>query len=349
MVTIKDIAELVGTSTTTVSNVLHGKLNKVSKETVEKVQRVIEEQNYVPPMSMSHLTAKRSQIIGVVIWVPMYYERSILAEPFYGTIVGTLERIISAAGYYMMLYSSQSMNDIYKMAMAWNVDGLIALTFNYEQYQKLSAMVKKTVVAIDVCSDIRENVYNVGIADEDGGYLMTHYLLSCGLKKIFILATSDRTVDHLRYRGYRRALQEAGLPNKKENFVLLSDCAEKRMKNYERLIENAGKDCALFFLTDMLAIEAMGYFQKQGIRIPEELSIAGYDDINVAPMVTPALTTVRQNVSQKGEVAAQMLLDILDGKKVKENYVILPVNLSIRESVRRPVKVQQNEEINHRR
>ena len=338
MVTIKDIAEMVGTSTTTVSNVLHGKLNKVSKETVEKVQRVIEEQNYVLPMGTSRLTAKRSQIIGVVIWESLHYDTSILADPFYATVVGALERVISNAGYYMMLYSSRYMDDIYRMARAWNVDGLITLTFNYEQYQGLTAMVKKPVVAIDlsgnISGDIRKRVYDVGIADEEGGYLMTQYLIRCGFDKIFILANTDRAANHLRYRGYLRALQEAGLPNKRENFVLLSDYREARMENYERLLERMDKDCALFFTADRLAIEAMGYFQRKGIKIPEELSIAGYDDINVASMMMPALTTVRQNVSQKGRMAAQMLLDILDGKPVEENYVMLPVNLCIRESVR---------------
>ncbi|MDD6660123.1 MAG: LacI family DNA-binding transcriptional regulator [Lachnospiraceae bacterium] len=340
MATIKEIAEIVGTSTTTVSNVLHGKLNKVSKEMVEKVQRVVDEQNYVLPMGMSVLTSKRSAIIGVVIWIPTHYESQILADPFYGNVVGALERVISDAGYYMMLYSSRSMNDIYRMAKAWNVDGLIALTFNYEKYQKLTAMVKKPVVAIDISSDLRENVYNIGIADEEGGYLMTQYLIRCGFEKIFILAKTDAAMDHLRYRGYRRALQEAGIPNKKENFIILSDYAEKRKKNYDRMIESMEKDCALFFLSDMLAIEAMGHFQKRGLRVPEDVSIVGYDDIELASMVTPALTTVRQNVSQKGEAAARMLLDILDGKQVEEPFVMLPVGLSIRESVRKRNKIE---------
>ena len=100
------------------------------------------------------------------------------------------------------------------------------------------------------------------------------------------------------------------------------------------------KDCALFFLSDMLAIEAMGHFQKRGLRVPEDVSIVGYDDIELASMVTPALTTVRQNVSQKGEAAARMLLDILDGKQVEEPFVMLPVGLSIRESVRKRNKIE---------
>ena len=338
MATIKEIAEIVGTSTTTVSNVLHGKLNKVSKEMVEKVQKVVEETNYVLPMGMSVLTSKQSRIIGVAIWIPMHYESTIPADPFYGNVVGALERLISSAGYYMMLYSSQSIEEIYKMALAWNVDGLVAMTLNYERYCKLSTIVKKPVVAIDLSGETKGDVYNVGIDDEEGGYLMTQYLISCGFEKILILAKTDTAIDHMRYRGYRRALQEAELPNKKENFVLLSDYLAKRKQQYDRLIDTMGKNCALFFLSDMLAIEAMGYFRKKGLRIPEDVSVAGYDDIAVSHMMMPALTTVRQNIEQKAELAGQMLLDILEGKQVKDPVVMLPVNLCIRDSVRRPEK-----------
>lgn len=334
MATIKEIAEIVGTSTTTVSNVLHGKLNKVSKETVEKIQKVIEEQNYVLPMGMSVLTSKQSKIIGVVILIPMHYEYSILADPFYGNIVGVLERMLSAAGYYMMLYSSDSLDDICRMAMAWNVDGLIALTFDCEQYQKLSMMAGKPVVAVDMGGNLSSDVYNVGSDDENGGYLMTKHLINYGYEKIFVLAFTDQAMDHMRWRGYRKALGEAGLPYKKENFIILSDYKEKRMKNYDRLLKLAGNGCALFFLSDMLAIEAVGYFQKKGYRIPEDFAIVGYDDIPVSSMVSPELTTIRQNIAKKGERAAQMMLDILDGKEIGERNVQMPVNLCIRSSAK---------------
>ena len=119
---------------------------------------------------------------------------------------------------------------------------------------------------------------------------------------------------------------------------LLSDYLAKRKQQYDRLIDTMGKNCALFFLSDMLAIEAMGYFRKKGLRIPEDVSVAGYDDIAVSHMMMPALTTVRQNIEQKAELAGQMLLDILEGKQVKDPVVMLPVNLCIRDSVRRPEK-----------
>lgn len=334
MATIKEIAEIVGTSTTTVSNVLHGKLNKVSRETVEKIQKVIDEQNYVLPMGMSVLTSKQSRIIGVVILIPMHFEYSILADPFYGNIVGVLERTLSAAGYYMMLYSSDSLDDICRMARAWNVDGLIALTFSHEQYKKLSVMANKPVVAVDIGGELQPDVYNVGSDDETGGYLMTKHLISCGYEKILILSYSDVAMDHMRWRGYRNALTEAGIPYKKENFILLSDYKEKRMKNYDRLMKYAGTGCAMFFLSDMLAIEAIGYFQKKGYRVPEDFAIVGYDDIPVASMVFPELTTIRQNIAKKGERAAQMLLDILEGKEIPERNLQMPVHLCIRSSTK---------------
>ena len=178
MVTIKDIAEMVGTSTTTVSNVLHGKLNKVSKETVEKVQRVIEEQNYVLPMGTSRLTAKRSQIIGVVIWESLHYDTSILADPFYATVVGALERVISNAGYYMMLYSSRYMDDIYRMARAWNVDGLILLGMIHDDFARIKSKYKKPAVLIDSYAPRNVADYvNVGLDDEQACYDMAKYLL----------------------------------------------------------------------------------------------------------------------------------------------------------------------------
>lgn len=334
MATIKEIAEIVGISTTTVSNVLHGKLNKVSKETVEKIQKVIEEQKYVLPMGMSVLTSKQSKIIGVVILIPMHFEYSILADPFYGNVVGVLERVLSSAGYYMMLYSSSSLDDICRMAMAWNVDGLIALTFDCTQYQKLSMMAGKPIVAVDMGGNLLPEMYNIGSDDENGGYLMTKHLIQCGYEKILILAYSDVAMDHMRWRGYRKALNEAGFPYKKENFIILSDYKEKRLKNYDRLLKTSETGIALFFLSDMLAIEAIGYFQKKGFRIPEDFAIVGYDDIPVASMVSPELTTIRQNIAQKGERTAQMMLDILAGKEPEVRNIQMPVNLCIRSSAR---------------
>ena len=195
-------------------------------------------------------------------------------------------------------------------------------------------MAGKPVVAVDMGGTLSPEMYNFGSDDETGGYLMTKHLIQCGYDKILILAYSDVAMDHMRWRGYRKALNEAGLPYKKENFIILSDYKEKRLKNYDRLLKVAESGTALFFLSDMLAIEAIGYCQKKGYRVPEDFAIVGYDDIPAASMIYPELTTIRQNIVKKGERTAQMMLDILAGKEPEERNVQMPVNLCIRSSAR---------------
>ena len=104
MVTIKDIANITGVSPTTVANVIHGRTNKVSKENVERIQKALKENHYVPKLAQETMTRGKTRLIGVVIHTTKVYEDTTIADPFYGTIVGIIERELRKAGYYMLLY-----------------------------------------------------------------------------------------------------------------------------------------------------------------------------------------------------------------------------------------------------
>jgi len=127
MATIKEIAELAGVSTTTVSNVIHGKTKKVSPANIERIEKLIDEMGYVQKMGLRVLNNDSSQLIAVVVNSHKEYDDAILADPFYGKILGFIEERIRSLGYYMMFYSASDIDDIFKMVMAWNVDGVIAL------------------------------------------------------------------------------------------------------------------------------------------------------------------------------------------------------------------------------
>lgn len=334
MITIKEIADIVGVSTTTVSNVIHGKTKKVSRQNIEKIQKVLKEKNYVAPMGRSTLTNGQSQMIGVVIRETKHYGDTLIADPFYSRIIGVIEKRLQEAGYYMMLYSSENLDDIFHMAVAWNVDGLICLSFTHNDYNKIRSLTRKPAVAIDIYNDRESDYLNIGLQDEEGGYLMTKYLIQSGFEKILILALRDLGVDHDRFMGYRRALKEFSIPYKKEYFICLCDEAGRRQKNYQRLCQFMKKDYAMFFLSDWYAIEAMAYFQKAGYHIPEDVSIAGFDDNDFCTLCTPALTTIRQDVGDKGRKAAEMLLQVLKGEQPEQKRILLPVSLVVRASVR---------------
>lgn len=335
MITIKEIAEMAGVSTTTVWNVIHGKTKKVSPQNVERIQKILEEQKYVTPMGLRALKNGKSNMIGVVLHVTKHFDLSLVSDPFYSRLIGELERVLNAAGHYMLLYSSKSIESIFQMAMAWNVEGLICLNFSENDYQKLSILVDIPIVSVDLFNIGNSNhkYYNVGLQDEEGGYLMTKYLISQGFREILILAIRDLGIEHERILGYRRALEEAGIKFKDKYFIKIYSDAVNRQKNYQDLCKFMKRGMALFFLADLYAVEAMAYFQKRGYKIPEDISVAGFDNLSYAHLCTPGLTTVNQDIEQKARKAAEMLLKLIQKEPIKEHNVLLPVNLVIRESV----------------
>lgn len=343
MTTIKEIAERAGVSTTTVSNVIHGKTKKVSPANVEKIQNLIQEMGYVQKMGLRILNKESSQLIAVVINYHKKFDNTILGDPFYGKILGFIEERIRAAGYYMIFYSASDIDDIFRMVMAWNVDGVITLTFAKRDCEKIRHIIQKPVVSIDAYGELDEpqTVTNIGLDDEGGGYLMARHLLELGYENIFVCASRDHAVDHLRLEGAREAWKKYGKDGQKIQFTALGRSKETRGKTYFNLLRQMPfkKKTALFFLSDYFALEAIGYFSDHGIRIPNEVGIAGYDDILYSRLAVPKLTTIRQDIRQKAVLAVDYLLDQLEdpSKEKIETEVTrdkrLPVSLVARKSV----------------
>ena len=114
MVTIKEIAEMAGVSTTTVSNVLHKKTARVSANTIEKVEKLLAENNYIPRLGLNALTNKSSKIISILINTPAFARGSAYESPFYGRIIGKLEELLRKKGYYIMIFSDKNVEEIEK-------------------------------------------------------------------------------------------------------------------------------------------------------------------------------------------------------------------------------------------
>ncbi len=294
---------------------------------------MLEEKNYLPRMGLSSLTNRSSKIIGVVIHIKKYYENTIIANPFYGELLGSLEKSISDSGYYMMLYTSENLNDIFEMAISWNVDGLIAISFTENDYKKIKSLTNKPIVAIDLYNETDDDFYNVGLDDEEGGYQMTKYLIHNGYKNILIIGNKNYGVDHQRFLGYTRALNEFKLPYKKENFIIFSQDKNKRIGGvYNHLIGLANKNYALFFLSDQLASDALRYLQNHNIVVPNDIGIVGFDDNLYSRLTTPQLTTVNQDVSRKAFLAIELLLKVINLEPIDNNNIILPVRIVKRDS-----------------
>lgn len=339
MTTIKDIAERAGVSTATVSNVIHGNTKKVSPATIELIEKLIKEMGYVQKMGLNVLNNGSSKMVAVVIHTHKEYEDAVISDPFYGKILGFIEAKLRGQGYYMMLYSTDDVNEVFRTVMAWNIDGVIALSFSRNDCNKIWHLVHKPVISIDAYGISHDDtpVTNIGLDDSTGGALMTEYLLQCGYDNILVGATSDYGVDYSRWTGAKEMFDEItdGDREKKIRLVNIGETVVTRESFYQQILRQIPfpKKTAIFFLSDYFAIEAISYLASRGIRVPEDLGIAGFDDITYAHLTVPKLTTIHQNMERKAELAVTELLNAIGDPVYMGKEVLLDVMLIARDSV----------------
>ena len=196
MIRIKDIAQMAGVSTTTVSNVIHGNFNKVSKENVEKIQTLLTQMGYIPSMGARMLAGKSSHMIGVIM--PLSQRRSLrqITDPFISTILGAIEANAYQKNYYVIFHQADSSEDMNVLASKWNVDGVISVCMSDEINKNASNLLQIPFVTVDGY-DEAGGISNVGLDDVGGGYEMTQYLLQQGLLpylKLSVIVGLDSTI-----------------------------------------------------------------------------------------------------------------------------------------------------------
>lgn len=333
MIRIKDIADKAGVSPTTVSNVIHGKTGRVSKEKVEQITRLIQEMNYVPSLSAQLLAKEHSGLIGVVIGYGQRGDALPLEDPFIAQLVGNLEYQIRKQDYYMMLVMRHEGQELLEQVIGWNFDGLIMMGVDEKEVRRIHALFGRPIVLIDCFFELPENVVKVGTNDRMGGYQMGSYLIRKGHRAPLFLSDCDVHVDHERWLGFLDALTEGGIEDAQSRHLIICWDREKREQQYRELLPYLRRQSALFFSSDFYAVEASNFLQNHGIRVPEDISIAGFDDVNYARMTRPALTTVRQNVDEKARYAVEAVTGMIKGQAVRPEYRI-PTSLVARASVR---------------
>lgn len=335
MITIKNIADMLGISTTTVSNVIHGKTGEVSQQTVERVEKLLAECDYVPNNSARSLTQNRSNIIGLALRGRKDKYDNIIADPFFSELIGGIEAEIRSQGYFMMIYSSDDIAELIRNVLTWNVDGLILIGMLHDDFIRVKSRYKKPMVLIDSYAprDIM-NYMNVGLEDEQGSYEMTCYLLNQGHRKIAFLADNMEGVDYIRYTGHQKALLDYGLKAKEEDLLIIRPGMLEQESSMEELYHRAKDYTAFMCCSDYYAVILMNYFSDRGIKIPDDLSFTGFDDILLSRVIRPALTTIHQDITKKGRLAVEYLLKMVHGIEFAERDVKVPVELVIRDSVK---------------
>lgn len=330
MIRIKDIADELGVSTATVSNVIHGKTKKISDETVRRVQALLEEKQYIPNMAAVLLAQNSSKIICFVISAHQKYENKLLQDPFICALLNELSYEIERNDYFMMIKQAKEINEVIQYASMWNMAGLVISGFCKQDYDNLRQNIRIPFVVMDGFFEPHSQCANIGIDNEGGGYQVGRYLLHMGHQKVLFVADNDEDMDHERYMGLMRAFDEAEIIEK-PLLQVVSIIYQERILDYEKILAQIGSITAIFCASDAYAIEVMDYLLDRGVQIPEQVSIVGFDDIPAAVLVRPKLTTVKQDIKERAKKALAFLKE---PKEFDEKNITLNTEIVIRESVK---------------
>ena len=334
MITIKEIATQLNLSTTTVSNVIHGKTGEVSPATIKIVEDYLKKVDYVPNINARNLAQNESKIIGVALKARADKYENLLMDPFVSELIGGIEESIRNAGYFMMLYISSDTDEIMRHVSTWNVDGLLLFGMIDNDGIRVSERYKKPIVCIDTYSiEGLKHFINVGLNDRQGCFDMVNYMIKQGHKKIAFLSDNMKGVDYERFSGYKYALEGNGIHYEENWFLQIKPRSDEIESSLEEICHRAEEFDAIMCVSDLYAVQLMCALEDRGFSIPDDISIAGFDDTLLGQLHRPALTTVHQNVKKKGIVATNTLLQRIRGEKTPKQ-IQLPTELIIRDTVR---------------
>jgi DNA-binding LacI/PurR family transcriptional regulator len=306
--TIKDVARAARVSVATASMAINNR-EGVSEKTRAKVLGVARELNYVPDHSARALVMQRSSVVGLMI--------PEIQNPFYSAIVDILTRIAEERGFTLLLGISNSNSrqeaEYVRMFLSRRVCGVIVVPMlaNHPDISHLD-MLRAADVPVVFCTE------NYALCEEplvmcdfaSGEYQMTRYLLDKGLTDFWFVSTDmDVQFARLRYDGFCRALREAGLAVNPERVMLLKSPRYRHAYDAtDRIVDDLPQ--AVLCINDIMTMAIMKRMNERGLRIPRDVSVAGFDDVMFSELVSPPLTTVRQPLA----AICEKTMEILEAK-----------------------------------
>lgn len=340
MANIRDVAKKAGVSVATVSRVLNHP-NTVSPTTMEYVLSVIKELNYTPNGLARSLALNKTNTIALLI--------PNILNPLYMEIVKGVEDVAHKKGYNTLLCNTEENQkkeaDYIDMLIKRRVDGLIltASLLNKEEIQQIK---KQDITLVMIGKN--KNVKHGSVVFTDymlGGYIATKHLIEIGYKRIAHISGAVHQIENQEKRaGYEKALKENNLPVDKRYIVEGNNEIEGGYLAAKKLLQFKCKPEAIFVANDLMAFGAIDAIKSEGLRIPEDIAIIGFDNIEMSALVEPKLTTVTQPAYKMGLLSARLLFDHIENGDDEEHVhqeIFLQPKLKVRKSCGHEERVRE--------
>jgi DNA-binding LacI/PurR family transcriptional regulator len=329
-----DIAHLTGVSQATVSRALRGS-PLVNEETRRRIQAAAEQLNYKVDKNASNLRRMHTGTLALLFFEDPTADESHI-NPFFLSMLGSITRACARQGYDLLISFQQFSRDWHAdFADSKKADGIILLGYgDYLAYtDKLDKLVAQGTRFVRWGAVLPDQPgVSIGCDNFRGGQAVAEHLLERGCRRIAFLGDASSHYPEFfgRYRGYVDALQQAGVDIDE---ALQENAESTERSGYEAMrtliTREVGFDAA-FAASDLIAIGAMRALSDHGLRVPQDVALAGFDDIAMASFVNPPLTTILQDTKQAGEVLVDSLLGLIRGEPVDSE--VLPVKLMVRRS-----------------
>ena len=337
---IKDIAKLAGVGVSTVSRVLNNH-EDVKESTREKVLQVIKENNYVPNNSARILKQHNTRNIGVLV--------KGVFNPMFSEMTNIIGRIINSSQYTMILgQNDYSLGDDMKALESFikekKLQGVICLGGNFETVKKERLQVLNVPVVLTSVNTLfgtnDDNYSSVGIDNQEAAYDATKYLLDLGHENIAIMIgdENDLGISWSRLKGFKKSLEERGLTFDTDNILVGDYNASTAYTVMKSFLKKRKDITAIFSISDVMAIGIAKAIVETGYKIGDDISLIGFDGMDVSEFYNPGITTVKQPRIEMAETCASLILGLLN-KKEHNQHLILKTELIKRDSCK---KIKKN-------
>jgi LacI family transcriptional regulator len=331
-VTIKEIAKLADVSIATVSKVVNHKDEKISSPTRDRVLNIIKETGYVPNRIASSMVTKKTNTLGLLI--------PDIANPFFPELARGAEDMANKMGYTLILCNSDNKvekEDAYlEMLQEKMVDGIIFVASS-RRTELSSALQRMKVPVITVDREIPglSVQAKITVDNESGAYEAVSHMIDRGYRKIYHLAGPQTSLPaRQRYEGYMRAMKEQNISFPEKYLMEGRFSSNWGVEAVSKLLEEDIEFDGLFCGNDLIALGAMKCLHQNGINVPDQIGVVGFDDINMAQLISPELTTVNQPNYEMGYKAAELLIKTIGGVKTRQHDYILKTRLIQRGTTR---------------
>ncbi|MEG0357438.1 MAG: LacI family DNA-binding transcriptional regulator [Christensenellaceae bacterium] len=326
--TMKDVAKIAGVTQPTVSHVINGTAS-ISKEVCKRVREAIEELNYRPNALAKGLKTNMTKTVGLIV--------PDISNSYYASLAKAGERLLTNNGYISFLsctdYDGDNEQKLIELLLGYNVDGVIMM-YQFANKNVCTQLTRSGVPFVAMDEVPSENVAcSINSDSFYGGYLATQHLIEKGRTKIAYLSERLSSLSLAqRLDGYKKAQIDAGITPDESIIIVEKDAHDKVERGLMLGRKLNGKDIdAVFASTDVIAIGVLRALAEMKARVPKDVAVVGYDNIPMAAMSTPALTTVTQSVDMLAEIAVAELVRQMNGEKCRSEVLLKP-ELIVRES-----------------